>query len=264
MPVAAAYIGELSRAEGRGRYFLLYEMIFPVGLMAAGQAGRWLVPALGWQVMFLLGGVPGLIIALLLRRLPESPRWLVARGRLRAAEAIIRSVEASGRDRVAVAPPRPAPSPSGAAAASPWGELLSGRYRRRTLVVWLLWASAFFVTNGINNWAPTLYQNLYGPGAAGRPWRRRAQQCGAGGGAARRRARHRPCRSSPLGHRRLHRGRVAAGRPVAGLGARFRRRRRLRPFIPPRSTRRACARSAPASPPSGCASPRRQPRCWWA
>ncbi|HUH86069.1 MAG TPA: MFS transporter, partial [Stellaceae bacterium] len=103
MPVAAAYIGELSRAEGRGRYFLLYEMIFPLGLMAAGQAGRWLVPALGWQIMFLLGGVPGLVIALLLLRLPESPRWLIARGRLGAAEAIIRSVEASRRDRVAVA-----------------------------------------------------------------------------------------------------------------------------------------------------------------
>ena len=29
MPVAAAYISELSRARGRGRFFLLYEMIFP-------------------------------------------------------------------------------------------------------------------------------------------------------------------------------------------------------------------------------------------
>ena len=104
MPVAAAYIGELSRAEGRGRYFLLYEMIFPLGLMAAGQAGRWLVPALGWQVMFLLGGVPGLIIALLLLRLPElhararhRPRHLLAARRLGG------SLAAGGRD------PRPWP-----------------------------------------------------------------------------------------------------------------------------------------------------------
>ena len=34
MPVAATYISELSKAHGRGRFFLLYELIFPVGLMA--------------------------------------------------------------------------------------------------------------------------------------------------------------------------------------------------------------------------------------
>jgi putative MFS transporter len=59
MPVAAVYINELSKAKGRGRFFLLYEMIFPVGLMVTGQVGALVVPTLGWQVMFLLA-VPGL------------------------------------------------------------------------------------------------------------------------------------------------------------------------------------------------------------
>ena len=39
VPVAAVYINELSRARGRGRFFLLYEMIFPIGLMVTGQIG---------------------------------------------------------------------------------------------------------------------------------------------------------------------------------------------------------------------------------
>ena len=59
MPVAAVYINELSKAKGRGRFFLLYEMIFPVGLMMTGQIGAFVVPMLGWQVMFLIGGDPG-------------------------------------------------------------------------------------------------------------------------------------------------------------------------------------------------------------
>src|SRR5436309_14601073 len=75
MPVAATYISELSKAEGRGRFFLLYEMIFPVGLMATGQVAALLVPVLGWKIMFLIGGIPGLLTGLLLLRLPESPRW---------------------------------------------------------------------------------------------------------------------------------------------------------------------------------------------
>src|SRR5580658_8624921 len=95
MPVAAAYISELSQAHGRGRFFMLYEMIFPIGLMVTGQVGAVLVPLMGWQIMFLIGGIPGLVIALMLLRLPESPRWLIGKGRLAAADTVIRRLEAA-------------------------------------------------------------------------------------------------------------------------------------------------------------------------
>jgi putative MFS transporter len=29
-------------------------------------------------------------------------------------------------------------------------------------VTWVLWASAYFITNGLNNWMPTLYNRVYG------------------------------------------------------------------------------------------------------
>jgi putative MFS transporter len=157
MPVAAAYISELSRARGRGRFFLLYEMIFPIGLMAAGQAGAWLVPAWGWQAIFLVGGLPSLLVAWLVAKLPESPRWLISQGRLREAEAIIEKVEAGRRfetDSVA-------PSPAGIPPRTRWSELLSDFYRKRTLIVWTLWFSAFFIANGLNNWLPSLYSTVY-------------------------------------------------------------------------------------------------------
>ena len=161
MPVAATYINELSRAHGRGRFFLLYEMIFPVGLMATGQIGAWIVPAFGWKFIFLLGGIPGLLITFLVARLPESPRWLISKGRIREAEAIIERIEASTDRRVP-------PSANYVSASSPvlieqgrWSELLSKMYRRRTLIVWTLWACAYFIANSLNNWMPSLYNTVY-------------------------------------------------------------------------------------------------------
>lgn len=156
MPVAAAYISELSRAHGRGKFFLLYEMIFPIGLMATGQLGAWMVPAFGWQSIFLAGGIPCLIITLLVARLPESPRWLIARGRLKEAEAIVKQMEASTKRRVPVEIASAVP-----VAPTRWGELVSRSYRRRTLIAWALWACAYFVANSLNNWLPSLYNTVY-------------------------------------------------------------------------------------------------------
>ena len=159
MPVAATYINELSRASGRGRFFLLYELIFPLGLMATGQIGSWLAPVWGWKVLFVIGGVPGLAIAWMVARLPESPRWLISQGRTQEAERIVADIEASaaqplsdvgevGREAIAHR-------------SRQWSEVLAPTYRSRTLIVWALWACAFFVANSLNNWMPSLYNTLY-------------------------------------------------------------------------------------------------------
>jgi putative MFS transporter len=39
--------------------------------------------------------------------------------------------------------------------------LLVRSWRGRTLIVWVLWACAYFVTNTLNNWMPTLYNTVY-------------------------------------------------------------------------------------------------------
>jgi putative MFS transporter len=158
MPVAATYINELSRAHGRGRFFMLYELIFPIGFLAAAVAGAQLVPVYGWNILFLIGTIPGLIITYMVSRLPESPRWLIRKGRYAEAEAIIRSLEASTDKRSPVAAQ---PLSAAASQKTRWSELFSPFYRRRTLIVWAIWATAYGVTNGLNNWMPTLYNTIY-------------------------------------------------------------------------------------------------------
>src|SRR5215510_6982757 len=93
VPVAAAYINEITRAQGRGRFVLLYELVFPIGLVGASLAGLWIVPHLGWQYMFVIGALPALLALALRSLLPESPRWLAVHGRNAEAEAAMTLIE---------------------------------------------------------------------------------------------------------------------------------------------------------------------------
>ena len=160
MPVAAAYISELSKARGRGKFFMLYEMIFPIGLMTTSQAGAFVVPVWGWQAMFLIGGIPGLIVTWLLLRLPESPRWLISKGRIAEAEFVVKQIEASAKT-VSTPTPGPPNVPPNRPERGRWADVLAPSFRSRTFVVWTLWASAYFVTNSLNNWMPSLYNTVY-------------------------------------------------------------------------------------------------------
>src|SRR5262249_56825202 len=82
VPVASAYINEFIGAEKRGRFFLLYEVIFPIGLMFAGMAGYFLVPIYGWRGVFFLGFFSSAVSRSFLRFLPAAPPWLPLQVRL--------------------------------------------------------------------------------------------------------------------------------------------------------------------------------------
>ncbi len=162
VPVAGTYVNELSTARGRGRFFLLYEIVFGIGLTAAGIMGYLLVPVFGWQVMFIVGTIPVVLIAPLRLLLPESPRWLISQGRLAEAEAIIVRLEGLCKARgVALPPPVPIAWRPAVAGQRAWRELFSPLYRGRTLMLWVLWLSSYLVINGMVTWLPTLYRSIF-------------------------------------------------------------------------------------------------------
>ena len=161
VPVAAAYISEMAKARGRGLFFLLYEGIFGIGLFAAGLLGAWMVPRFGWQSMFILGVAPAAVALILRRALPESARWLADKGRLAEANAVVNFLETDTLRRGVALPPVEPIVDVASRATAPWSELFSPRYLRRTIVAWLLWFCAYFVSYGLGSWLPTLYRTVF-------------------------------------------------------------------------------------------------------
>jgi putative MFS transporter len=161
VPVASAYINEFISSKGRGRFFLLYEVMFLVGLVGAGLIGSALVPTFGWRAMFVVGITPALVLIPLQFFMKESPRWLAAKGRYEEADRIVsdleRSAIASGY-RLAEPMPR---SGKTTTTGTDWRELFQGIYRRRTLTIWAMWFCSYLVANGMITWMPTLYQQTF-------------------------------------------------------------------------------------------------------
>ena len=99
--LSPVYISEVTPAAMRGRLSSLQQVMIIAGLtgafvanyVLARTAGGSLAPLWGglpaWRWMFWLQVVPALVYLLALTRIPESPRFLVARGRYPAAHAVL-------------------------------------------------------------------------------------------------------------------------------------------------------------------------------
>ncbi|WP_037576196.1 MFS transporter [Phaeacidiphilus oryzae] len=167
VPVAAAYIAEITRSHGRGRFVLLYELVFPAGLTVGSFVAAWVIPAWGWRGLYLLAAVPLVLAIPVARYVPESPRWLAGRGRADDAERTMADIER----KVTALTGRPLPepqvreiSPEAATAGARrlgFAALFQGRLRRRTLVVCALWFLGYFAQYGVSTWLPTIYQTGY-------------------------------------------------------------------------------------------------------
>lgn len=98
-PVADSYLSDVLPKAHRGRlaawaYTCSFLAVPALGFLALGLSGRTVFGIDGWRVLLLVGAAGALAVLVMRRGLPESPRWLAARGRTVEAQAALDSLAA--------------------------------------------------------------------------------------------------------------------------------------------------------------------------
>jgi len=162
VPIANTYVSEFAKSKGRGRFVLIQQIMFPIGLTTAGLVGAFVIPSFGWQSAFILGGLPMLLAWPMLRVLPESPRWLAGRGRDDEADRVLTRIEGIvSRDGKLPLPPLPTGVPPAVAAVGRFRDLFEGIYLKRTLSLGVLWFCTYGITYAMTGWLPSIMRTIY-------------------------------------------------------------------------------------------------------
>ena len=132
--IGSPLLGEFAQAKTRGNFLGLLEISWNVGYVIAYLIG-YLVNTYepgAWRFILAASAVPAVICLIMRHGLPESPRWLIAKGRRAQAEEIMRTsmdttdlgdlVDEEQLD-------------------TRWGLLLSKEYLRRTVFACTFWSA---------------------------------------------------------------------------------------------------------------------------
>lgn len=153
--VGPSYLAEFTPRRSRGR--LLGSLC---GMWTIGYSASLLVGVIGshwsgdaWRWVLASSAIPAIVVLVLRIGSPESPRWLVRKGRLAEAEAICKKYiggEVSVDDLLAEANVRPS-----------YRKLLSGMWRRRAIFVSVWWSALAWPEFAIFTFLPTILITLH-------------------------------------------------------------------------------------------------------
>lgn len=162
--VVPLYISEIAPARIRGRLVTYYQLALTFGILVAylsnaalvsyashaADGGLWRCEI--WRAMFGLGAVPALLFLIGLSVVPESPRWLLRKGRRDAALDILRRIGDSHATDTA--------GQTAAACEGSYRELFAPGMRKALLIGILLpFFSQFSGINAIIYYGPSILNN---------------------------------------------------------------------------------------------------------
>jgi benzoate transport len=149
VPIAAAWIFEFMPARWRAAITAAVLSCFLFGWIVASVAALFVIPEFGWRAFFFLGALPAILAVFLIFWGPESPVWLLSRGRFDEAQRILKRIapdaDLQGQSVAAFVRPR-----------SNWLRLLSAQWLKSTIIIGMIYFLLAVLSAGITQWLPTL------------------------------------------------------------------------------------------------------------
>lgn len=166
LPIAFSLLSEFMPARHRASLIVLLAGLGTVGgYLASSGSATLLEPYFGWRIMWFLNLPTGLLLILLNRYIPESPRFLIATGRFDEARAVLKHFGAAlvrgAQDGSAAELDRESAIPTGLA------PLFKQPYLPQTLAIAVYGLAWGLVNFGFLLWLPTNLRHAgFGVGAS--------------------------------------------------------------------------------------------------
>ncbi len=90
------YIAEISPTKIRGRLVSLFQLLITIGILVSYLSDLLFAnnnDLSSWRPMFYVGVIPGLILFIGMLFLPETPRWLMSKGREDESRHVLKKIE---------------------------------------------------------------------------------------------------------------------------------------------------------------------------
>lgn len=91
--VAPMFIGEFAPAARRGAMLISFQIAQTIGIIAANFVGYGFSFTGNWQVMLGIACIPAFLVAIILARFPDTPRWYLLKGLREQGIRALRRIE---------------------------------------------------------------------------------------------------------------------------------------------------------------------------
>ncbi len=154
LPLATTYINELAPRRVANTFSLWGVALgWAAGGTLAGIVGVFATPALGWQSLYWIGSFSFVLLPFMHLMLPESPKFLVLKGRTAEIREMLAKLRPERADIYASAP---IATGDRQVSGNLILELLQPRYRRTTIAIWVTAFLSLFCIFGLSGWIPTV------------------------------------------------------------------------------------------------------------
>jgi putative MFS transporter len=156
-----SYISELIPGAERGRayavnQFITFSVVPVVAFLAYILKGTQPFGLDYWRVVILIGSVGALVVWVIRRNVPESPRWLARHGHIEEAERIVADIERRVAAEKGVALPPPQVAAVEKEGRGAYSEIFGPLYLKRTIILSIFNMAQVIGFYGFAAWVPTL------------------------------------------------------------------------------------------------------------